>query len=407
MAKKQEAIHASTNTFRFKHKQFDFMTQFLLGGQTHGCAELGEVLYLTSRIENADAESWTRAWTDMGRRVEERANVALSRDHKVSARHGFLRAYSYYRAPLVYLDPFHADEFQATYARARECFRQAARLFTPPIEPVEIPFEQHFLPAYFARTGNDQQKKKTLIMIGGGDTFVEDLYSYIVPAAQARNYNVLFVDLPGQGILPSLGLPWRPDTETPFKVVVDYVVNREDVDANRLAAYGISGGGYLVPRAATRETRLKAIVTNSVILSFYEHWTVNTGMSKLASLQKSLLFKFFKSMRYRPLITGLIQVQTYYWRWGVRTVEDLLEVSKEYILDPSQIKVPMFNIIGENEYNQGVSSRQWIKETINKAPGLVENMITPTNEGTDSHCMGANRSLMSQLVFDWLDEQLN
>ena len=148
------------------------------------------------------------------------------------------------------------------------------------------------------------QKKKTLIMIGGGDTFVEDLYSYIVPAARERNYHVLFIDLPGQGILPSLGLPWRPDAETPFKAVVDYIVSREDVDADRLAAYGISGGGYLVPRAATRETRLKAIVANSVILSFYEHWTVNTGMSKLAKMQKSLLFKLFKSMRYRPLITA-------------------------------------------------------------------------------------------------------
>ena len=102
----------------------------------------------------------------------------------------------------------------------------------------------------------------------------------------------------------------------------------------------------------------------------------------------------------------MIQVQTYYWRWGVGTVEELVEGSKAYTLDPSQIKVPMLNIIGENEYNQGISSRQWIEETINKAPILVENVITPTNEGTDSHCMGANRSLMSQIVFDWLDEQL-
>ena len=39
------------------------------------------------------------------------------------------------------------------------------------------------------------------MMFGGGDTFVEDLYFYIGPAGLERGYNVVIVDLPGQGIL--------------------------------------------------------------------------------------------------------------------------------------------------------------------------------------------------------------
>lgn len=34
-------------------------------------------------------------------------------------------------------------------------------------------------------------------------------------------------------------------------------------------------------------------------------------------------------------------------------------------------------------------------------------VVTPGNEGADSHAVGTNLSLMSRLVFDWLDEVLD
>ena len=60
-------------------------------------------------------------------------------------------------------------------------------------------------------------------MIGGVDTFVEDLYYYIVPSGLKRGYNVLIIDLPGQGILPSKGLAFEADTETSLKKVIDFM----------------------------------------------------------------------------------------------------------------------------------------------------------------------------------------
>ena len=86
-------------------------------------------------------------------------------------------------------------------------------------------------------------------MIGGGETFTEDLYYHIAPAAIRRGYNFMTVDMPGQGDLPFQGVYFRPDFETPMKAVVDYALSRPDVDPARLAAYGISAGGYIVPRA--------------------------------------------------------------------------------------------------------------------------------------------------------------
>lgn len=92
-------------------------------------------------------------------------------------------------------------------------------------------------------------RRKTLIMIGGGDTYCEELCLYVGPAALRRGYNVKVADLPGQGDLPFHGLPMQPDAETPMAAVVDAALSQPDVDGDRLAAFGISAGGYLVPRA--------------------------------------------------------------------------------------------------------------------------------------------------------------
>jgi alpha-beta hydrolase superfamily lysophospholipase len=115
-------------------------------------------------------------------------------------------------------------------------------LHTPPIETFEIPFEDGALSGYFLKPDDDMKPRKTLMMFGGGDTFVEDLYFYIGPAGLKRGYNVFIVDLPGQGILPYGDLVMRADAEVPLKAVVDHVLSYPQVDRERLAAFGISAG---------------------------------------------------------------------------------------------------------------------------------------------------------------------
>jgi Esterase FrsA-like len=249
MNKNAHGVHRSNIRFRFQFPSFDFVTQWFMGAQTHSSAESGEILYATSRISDADPISWNQEWSALAQRVEKRAKESLQRGHRISARQGYFRAYTYYRAPLVYLNPYDSQNYEAIYEKAKACLQIAASLCDPAIEPVAIPFDGRSLPGYFAKASSATTPSPTLIMIGGGDTYVEDLYGYIVPAAHLRGYNVLLVDLPGQGILPNRGLPMRPDAEIPMSAVIDYALSRPEVDRERLAAYGISGGGYLVPRA--------------------------------------------------------------------------------------------------------------------------------------------------------------
>ncbi len=93
----------------------------------------------------------------------------------------------------------------------------------------------------------------TLIIVGGGDTFAEDLHFWAGAVGPRRSYNVLSIELPGYGMSPTRDLYLRADTEAPLGAAVDYALERPEVDGERLAAYGISGGGYFLKMAAAAE----------------------------------------------------------------------------------------------------------------------------------------------------------
>jgi hypothetical protein len=386
--------------FHFHYPIFDFFFQWVLGAQIHGGAEVGEAFYAASRIQEANPESWKREWQALARRVEARALVSLEHKHLVSAREAYLRAYTYYRIPLAFMSPRHDSGYESLYRKAQSCFRKAIVLFNPPGEVIEIPFEGKVLPGYFFRPDGSDTRRKTLIMIGGADTFVEDMYAYIGPAALKRDYNLLIVDLPGQGILPMAGMVWRADAEAPMKAVIDYIFSRSEVDPNCLAAYGISGGGYLVPRAAAYEKRLKACIACSIILNFGGIWP-----SRTRTIEKSLLFKVLTALPLRSIQTRRMLSDTYQWRWGAHSLLELYELCTKMEVDPSLITCPTLNLIAEQEYHQFGMSRVWAHQCMAKIANPNKKIvITPADEGADSHAAGTNLSLVSEIVFDWLDE---
>lgn len=262
------------------------------------------------------------------------------------------------------------------------------------------------LPGYFVTPGDGQVRRKTIIVIGGADTMVEDLYLALCPAATKRGYNALFVDLPGQGGLPFDGVYMRPDTENQFDKVVDYALGRPDVDGAKLVAYGISAGGYIVPRALTVERRVRAVVACSVLSDFHA-WMTQSSMSvRFAEKPNSLLVKAI--VRMKKLRPSLILLDTYAWRWGKNRYGELLDVFKEFTFDPALIACPLLSIVGEREYNSSSVSRKFQDDAIraNRDP-RSKLTVTKMSDGGDAHSIATNMSLMAQLVFDWLDEVLS
>ncbi len=79
----------------------------------------------------------------------------------------------------------------------------------------------------------------------------------------------------------------------------------------------------------------------------------------------------------------------------MQTAEDLLEVSRAFVVDPARIMCPLLILIGKNEYHQNISSREWVEETVQKVGEPVQLCVVPANEGMNSHTTGTNLSLMS------------
>src|SRR5690606_3291608 len=67
----------------------------------------------------------------------------------------------------------------------------------------------------------------------------------------------------------------RPDWEAVLGPVVDDLVTRPEVDAARLAVYGISQAGFWVPRALAFEHRFVAAVVDGGVVDVREAWMRN------------------------------------------------------------------------------------------------------------------------------------
>ncbi|MBN2557086.1 MAG: alpha/beta hydrolase [Anaerolineales bacterium] len=378
--------------FFFPNEDMEFGFTYFLGHITYGGGSLGEMLQIAREVDASKPETWIEATTSMAHRVETRARASLAGGHTISTRAGLLRASQYHRLATALISPRKdTARWKTAHEKARALFIEAAALFDPPMEVLEIPFEGTVLPGYFLKAAADDAPHKTLMMFGGTETFAEDQFFYIAPAALERGYNFMTADLPGQGGLPLQGHFFRPDMETPMKAIVDYALSRSDVDADRLAAYGISGGGYFIPRAAAYEKRIKACIANSMLYDLHRIW-------------KSTLLQFGDLLKKHDPISWFI-VDMLAWRWGVISPLGLIKANREFKFDPVLLTCPTLIVIGEGEY-QGSKEAQRQQECAleairNEKKTLV---MAPMNEGAGNHCMGENLPLMSQIVFDWLDD---
>jgi len=393
-AAKSFDAHGTTFRYYFHDPDMDFhFGNLVLGAAVNRGAEIGEAFYAASRIKDGNAASWQEEWYRLAERVEARGLKALADGHTVSARDQLQRAANYYRFSLLSILP-DDPRFKARAQKGRNLFRKAGALFHPAIEYIEIPFEKTVLPGYFRKAAKGRKPAKTIIMIGGGETFAEDLYFYIAPQAFERGYNFLTVDLPGQGLLPLEGKIFRAEMNVPLKAVVDYALRRPEVDARRLAVYGISGGGGFVPQAAMHDARIRAIVMNSAVVDAYPLFAA-MPVTRATPEEIASWSSFHGNI-----------VKVVNWRWGVPMHEPaaLVEANRGFAFDPARIKVPALIVVGEGEYKSAETQRQQKLCLDGLSHPKKKLLIMPSDEGAANHCIMENRSLVGLVVFDWLDE---
>ncbi|MFC1750010.1 alpha/beta hydrolase family protein [Pseudomonadota bacterium] len=413
--------HSPALSYHFSQSEVEFNFQWIAGSISTGGCELGEAFLTAQKIEDlknnivATPERWQTEWQAIAKRKEEMAVKSATQGHTVSARDAYLKASNYYRSALISMLPYDRkapdiknETFFKVGKKYKECFKEAAKLMTPPAEFFEAPLVLEDgstadvpMPCYFVQPDDSNTPKPTLMMVGGGETYMEEMFIYIAPFALARGYNFLTFDLPGQGLLPTHGdgYKFRKDTETQIASILDEAIHRfSAIDPNRIVSFGISNGGYFLPRAATVERRIRALaVSNAVVDNYKMFQEMPFATSTPSEIEQWDDFKYN--------VTAAVA-----YRWGT-DIKGQVEATKDFQFDPSLIECPCLAFVSSGELSGEAERQQYEfmeKISLNEKSDKRFNKMIISDEhlGAISHCIGENRSYMAQVLFDWFDEVL-
>ena len=402
--------------FLFKDESLVFeMLRVMAKALEHG-SDIGESLATASRIKQKEGDqqallrAWYEEWRKLGERIEKIGDGCLAKGHKISARDAYLRAAEYYRSADFYLhdNPGNPAILQL-WDRMDACFENARKLAIPSFESIQIPYEGTKLPGYFFPAGRKGKQAPTIIIHQGFDGTIQELCLGYGKDAVRRGYNCLVFEGPGHGsVIRKQGLPFRHDWEKVVTPVVDYALQRKDVDSKRIALIGISMGGYLAPRAAAYEHRLAALVANEGIL---DNWA--TAYDRLGMKREDLM-KFiqdkpeeFNAMCWEAAKTSITvywAVTNGMWTFAAKSPAEFnLKQAKMTNADCAHlISCPTLVIDSDAEQFFGGQPKKLYDAL--KCPKTYT--VFKTGEGSELHCQEAGRLLGNQVIFDWLDETL-
>jgi alpha-beta hydrolase superfamily lysophospholipase len=411
----QMTTRTGTNRLHLdEHELLDFQYMRTLSYQLYHGASTGEVLHVAAELKRRGntRDHWTTFWTEQGQRSRLLGEEALAQGHVATARVFFLRAYNYLRAAEYYFDRTrcgvraHRDLYQQSVAS----FDASMRLLGAPVEKITIPFLDGIaMPGYFFKVTDGAEKQPTVIICGGGDSFGEETYFTAgVPEALARGLNVLVFHGPGQrGLLHDYpDQVFRPDYEVPIGKVIEYALSRPDVDADRLGLYGYSLGGYLAPRAAACDPRIRALAANAPMLNFHD-WMLGGIRSQLPAALRSL------TEHTLGILTNLVKhkhwvleatIELYFlWTNGVTTIDDYLAFLQRFTLTglEERFTCPVLCLSAEGEGEEPVSQAQRFYEALHCPKTFIS---LATNLGAENHCGLDNIAYTSGVVFDWFCE---
>ncbi|MFB9832066.1 alpha/beta hydrolase family protein [Actinoallomurus acaciae] len=393
--------------------QFWYETLRTFGHIAYGGADFGEAVVTTQRITAGDYDGWHDQWLATADRVAAEGRRALAGGHRVSARDAFLRASNYYRNAEFFLHGDPADpRIRHAYDAQVACFRQAAALFTPAIEPVRIPYEDTTLPGYLYRADDSGAPRPTVVMFNGFDGSAEEMHFAGAAAAVERGYTVLSFDGPGQpGTRHHEGLVFRPDWENVVGPVLDHALTRTEVDPARIALLGNSMGGLLAPRAAAFDTRVAALIALDGVYDLGDITTAPFPGDR-AEVERRL------RADHDPELDGLLEAAMAtdpMVRWsighgmyvlGSPTPRAFGAAYLDYHLRDGiaeKITCPTLVCAGTGD-GFFTGQPELLYEHLTCAKTLLE---FTADQGADAHCQAGAQRLAFARVYDWLDDALN
>lgn len=388
-----------THQTRFTNGDMDFAFNWAVGiSQVLGLST-SQIFRALRDVNDGDPEGWRAGFTRQAGDLMAQAGTLKDQGYVVASGQAWLGAAYAYRAALQFTSP--RSRVYADSAHAMEhAFQNGVRSLSVPVRAIEVPFATTALPGYYLEQDGDP--RPVVVMIGGGDTFREDLFYFAGYPGWKRGYNVLMIDLPGQGLLPDAGLTFQVDSAAPIRAALDWLEAHAAARPTQIAIYGVSGGGYFTAQAVVADPRINAWIAATPILDMQAVFTREFGRALAApGWMLNTVMRLVGSVN----AIAAVNLDKYAWQFGTADFKSAAQgvLDQAEVVDCSTVTIPTLLLLSEGE---GLELRRQTLALYDdfKRRGVDVTLRDFTDaEGADAHCQLNNLRLAHTVIFDWLD----
>jgi len=319
------------------------------------------------------------------------AEAAVSEDRLINATY-------YYRAAEFFTIREDPDK-ELLYNKFIDHFYKAFQ--DDGIKKYEVPYNDTFLPAIRIQPV-DTEKRGTVVVHGGNDSFIEELYS-LMRYFSDHGYELIAFEGPGQGsALKKYGLPLNIEWEKPTKAILDYF-KLDDV-----TLLGVSMGGWLCIRAAAFEPRIKRVIAWSV--SFDVNQYTNIVGQQIAKLfmrkfrnfaNNSMVKKMKKNLEYSWFVNNLMYITN---REVPIEAFDVLMQFNEENLHSDLVRQDVLILTGREDHLIPFKMHDMQVKALTNARSITARVFTK-EEQAQNHCQIGNIGLALDVMSEWIAEK--
>ena len=318
------------------------------------------------------------------------AEIAVSEDRLINATY-------YYRAAELFTTREDSDK-ELLYNKFIDNFNKA--FHDDEIEKFEVPYGNTFLPAIRIQPINKKQRG-TIVLHGGFDSFIEELYS-LMKSFAAHGYEVIAFEGPGQGAArKKYGLAFDYEWEKPTKAILDYF------KLDNVTFLGVSMGGWLCLRAAAFEPRIKRVIAWSV------SFDVNQYTNIVSQLLAKLLFRKFRNFINNTMVKKMKKDLMYSWfvnnlmyitnkEVPIEGFDVLLQLNEEN-LHSDLVKQDVLILTGRNDHLVPFKMHNLQIKALTNAKSVTERVFTK-EENAQNHCQMGNLGLALDVMIKWIEK---
>ncbi len=322
----------------------------------------------------------------------------LRQAKKAVAEDRLMNAAFYYRAAEFYTSQDDPDK-ALLYDRFIDLFYKVFQ--DEGIEQFTVPYDGAFLPAMRVSPSGGE-KRSTIVMHGGFDSFIEEFYSWMRYFADL-GYEVIAFEGPGQGgARRKYGLPLDYRWELPTGAVLDYFGLKD------VTLLGISMGGYLCLRAAALDTRITRVIASAIAYDYMQF------QNAAAQLLGRLFFQHLRGFSNWAARKKMEKNEMHRWSIGnlmfmadkktpMEAMDIVLQLNARN-LHSQLVEQDVLILTGSKDHFIPLKMHDMQVKALVNAKSVTGRVFT-REEQAQNHCQIGNIGLALDVMAEWLEEK--